>query len=182
MLAFTVFAMLAVGAITIMNQGVASAQEALETTLVRQQIDGQAETLRFLQQAYAADQTATGSSATFKGILANSTTNSPTSFGASSCLTKIPDANNPFVVNPLTGAVINGNAKLKPMSADGAPAYAQLVYNTDQTFNTAYGIWVEAIQGETEANAPKFVDFHIRACFGGLFNHGNDSIERAMSL
>ncbi len=47
-LAVTIFSMVAVGALTIMNDGLAMAQRSLETTLVRQQIDGQAEMLRYV--------------------------------------------------------------------------------------------------------------------------------------
>ena len=50
--AVTVFSLVAVGGISIMNQGTAAAQRSLEITLVRQQIDSQAETLRFLNASY----------------------------------------------------------------------------------------------------------------------------------
>ena len=46
-LAVTVFSMVAVGTISIMNKGVAIAQHSLEISLVRQQIDAQAEMLRY---------------------------------------------------------------------------------------------------------------------------------------
>lgn len=48
LLGVTVFSMVAVGAMTIMNRGAAIAQQSLEITLVRQQIDGQAEMLRYI--------------------------------------------------------------------------------------------------------------------------------------
>src|SRR5687767_10750024 len=50
--AVTVFAMVAVGSLSIMNQGTGSAQRSLEVTLVRAQIDAQAEAIRFIHQAY----------------------------------------------------------------------------------------------------------------------------------
>src|SRR5690349_17320208 len=52
--AVTVFAMVAVGSMAIMNQGIASAQRSLEITLVRQQIDAQAEAIRYIHKAYVA--------------------------------------------------------------------------------------------------------------------------------
>lgn len=48
LLSVTIFSMVAVGTMTVMNQGVAIAQQSLEITLVRQQIDAQAEMLRFV--------------------------------------------------------------------------------------------------------------------------------------
>jgi type II secretory pathway pseudopilin PulG len=52
--AVTVFALVAVGSLSIMNQGTATAQRALEITLVRQQIDSQAQAIRYVHQAYVA--------------------------------------------------------------------------------------------------------------------------------
>ncbi len=48
--AVALFSMIAVGAITLMNKGVRIAQQSLEVTLVRQQIDSQAEMLRYIHQ------------------------------------------------------------------------------------------------------------------------------------
>lgn len=47
-LAITIFSVVAVSAIIIMNNGIAMSQRSLEITLVRQQIDAQAEMLRFV--------------------------------------------------------------------------------------------------------------------------------------
>ncbi len=48
LLAITIFSVVAVGAILMMNRGVAMSQRSLEITLVRQQVDGQAELLRYV--------------------------------------------------------------------------------------------------------------------------------------
>lgn len=174
MLAFTVFAMLAVGAIAIMNQGVASAQEALETTLVRQEIDGQADALRFLHQAYMINpDPATGTTgAKFKTIVANAGVGIDASpYGDSQCLTDVAGiGHNPFIINTRNSAVISGTA-LKAMNDPTAPAYAQLVNHTDDIGADPYGLWIEGVKGETVANQPKFIDFHIRACWYSVSNN-----------
>lgn len=55
-MAVAVFSMVAIGAIALMNSGIAMAQRSLETTLVRQQIDAQADMLRYVaDQARAGD-------------------------------------------------------------------------------------------------------------------------------
>ena len=51
LLAFSIFSLLSVGAMTVMGQGTNASQRALEITLVRQQIDAQAEALRAAHQA-----------------------------------------------------------------------------------------------------------------------------------
>lgn len=53
-IAVTVFSLVAVGGITLMNQGAAMAQRSLEIGLVRDQIDTQADILRYLHQAHIA--------------------------------------------------------------------------------------------------------------------------------
>ncbi len=52
--AITIFSLLVVGSLSIMNQGSAIAQRSLEISLVRNEIDAQAETLRFLNASYVA--------------------------------------------------------------------------------------------------------------------------------
>ncbi len=53
--AITIFSLVAVSSMAIMNQGTDTAQRSLEITLVRQEIDAQAETLRFLNASYIAN-------------------------------------------------------------------------------------------------------------------------------
>lgn len=62
LLAVTVFSMVAVGGMAIMNQGAAMAQRSLEISLVRQQIDAQADALRYIHHAYASSFDASSSS------------------------------------------------------------------------------------------------------------------------
>ena len=54
-LAIGIFSMVAIAVVAVMNGGTSSAQTALETTLAREEIDTQAEALRFIQSAYIAD-------------------------------------------------------------------------------------------------------------------------------
>ncbi len=51
-LAVTVFSIVAVGGMAVMNQGVATAQRSLEIGLVRAQMDAQADALRYMHEAY----------------------------------------------------------------------------------------------------------------------------------
>lgn len=54
-LAVGIFSMIAIAVVAVMSGGTSSAQTALETTLAREEIDTQAEALRFIQSAYVAD-------------------------------------------------------------------------------------------------------------------------------
>ena len=55
MLAVGIFSMVAVAVVSVMSGGTNSSQTALETTLTREEIDNQAEALRFIHKAYIAD-------------------------------------------------------------------------------------------------------------------------------
>ncbi len=167
MIAFTVFSMLAVGAMAVMNRGVSTAQDALETTLVRQQIDNQAETLRFLHQAYISDRTVeTGSGRKFKELL-DLNSASPTKFGAENCVNAIPaGSNNIFMLDPSTGTKLD-TTNIRPAGNVNAPAYAQVTTNGS---GQSYGLWVEKVDGDPGVSQQEFVDFHIRACWFGTSN------------
>lgn len=55
MLAVGIFSMVAVSVVSVMSGGTSSSQTALEATLAREEIDAQAETLRFIHRGYIAD-------------------------------------------------------------------------------------------------------------------------------
>ncbi len=54
-LAVGIFSMVAIAIVAVMSGGTSSSQTALETTLAREEIDTQAEALRFIQSAYISD-------------------------------------------------------------------------------------------------------------------------------
>lgn len=58
-LAVGIFSMVAIAVVAVMSNGTSGAQTALETTLAREEIDTQAEALRFIHSAYIANQDST---------------------------------------------------------------------------------------------------------------------------
>lgn len=160
-LAFAVFSMLAVGSIILMNQGTQSAQFALEITQTQKTIAAQEETLKYLRDEYAANQNGEGASAVMRSIVADPVTNllvtAPSTYGDDSCSTTLPAK--AFVLNP---TVPDGDP-ITPiaMADDTAPAFPQVNAETGR----AYGVWIEAVRGDSAAGQPGFVDFHIRACW-----------------
>jgi prepilin-type N-terminal cleavage/methylation domain-containing protein len=173
MVAFAVFAMVAVGAITVMNQGTANAQDTLETTQVRQQIDNQAEMLRFLHQSYLAnpsDATAGSLQDKFRSLVTlaknaeSAGVRNPTDFGAA-CTDTIPgDSAYRFVLDPSTGARLTASNVL-PANATSAPPYARVTPGPSGL--SSYGLWIEPILSNANINSgtAQYVDFHIRACW-----------------
>ena len=65
MLAVGIFSMVAVAVVAVMSGGTSSAQTALETTLAREEIDNQAEILRFIHRSYIADKNSAKNNSAF---------------------------------------------------------------------------------------------------------------------
>lgn len=180
--AISIFSLVAVGGLSIMNQGSATAQRALEITLVRNEIDSQAETLRFLNSSYIAayqpgvdDYSSISKPAQqWLNLVKNyATTDSVSKFGSSAACpqtyTELNDLrNNSFVLDVKKAIAI-------PLTVDNfspAQTFSQLYYSYDSgsnsytTFDKSYGLWIEAIKSgdTTQANAD-YIDFNIRACW-----------------
>ncbi|MBC7868848.1 hypothetical protein H7X69_01550 [Candidatus Saccharibacteria bacterium] len=154
--AVTVFSLVAVGSLSIMNQGTATAQRSLEITLVRQEIDGQAEALRFIHDSYIAayPNVVSGEvSGEWSKIIAKSIAQA-SAFGT--CPATRPAG--AFILNTKT-------AKLEPDTklTFAVPTYSQLRYNAS-VLMSAEGLWVEAVAGPLGTSS-RSIDFHIRACW-----------------
>jgi len=167
--AVTIFSLIVVSAISLMNQGTAASQRAMEITLVRQQIDGQAEALRFLQESYVAAYGAgippntpadQYSKIIQKVQAAGKTEASPLS--KASCPTSTPAGS--FIINPVTAKSITS----PPYKA--ATTYAKLAYDTtDIVLVNNEGMWIEGVRTSPASEAAQqnvgYIDFHIRACW-----------------
>jgi type II secretory pathway pseudopilin PulG len=172
--AVAVFAMVAVGSLAIMNQGTATAQRSLEITLVRQQLDAQAEAIRYVHQAYIASYQGSGSSPTGTAAEWIKMTNKATGKGADSASdfgltngTTCPDrapGQRPFILDARTATVWGSTPDMSPPDGASLPPFSQVIYNDDSSVSRAYGLWVEAVPS-TNSTGPGFVDFHIRACW-----------------
>lgn len=177
MFAFAIFALVAVGSLTIMNQGISAAQRSLEITLVRAQMDAQAEAIRYIHQAYVAAYQKDGPVPA--GIAAEwvDMTNKTTGKGADVaspfgvtdgpvCPATTP-GQRPFILNARTATVADSVPASSAAIGSSLPPFAQVIYNDDSSLDQAYGIWVESVPSPIDSNGTGFVDFHIRACWSG---------------
>ena len=176
--AVTVFSLIVVTALSIMNQGSSTAQRSLEMTLVRQQMDNQAEVLRFLHESYVTNYqtgyatnnglTLTGPTGQFYNLvhrIATTDLQDASDFGSlTSCPTAWPTGS--FILNTRTATVI-----VNPATYKQAPTYAQLTFDTVTETNlvSSGGIWIEGVRSNdspdpAQANSG-YIDFHIRACW-----------------
>jgi type II secretory pathway pseudopilin PulG len=174
--AVTVFSFIVVSAMSLMNQGVAASQRSLEITTVRQQMDGQAETLRFLHESYIHAYKAgfvynTSDALTSPGeeyykliqfVQASGRTASSQFGGTATCV--VPsDKGKDFIMNPVAATMVN--TSMKATIFQKASTFAQLTYGAGNSLNQSQGIWIEAIRSPSNGTTAGYIDFHIRACW-----------------
>lgn len=149
--AVTVFSLVAVGALSIMNSGVATGQRALEISLVREQMDAQAEVLRYVHDSYVAaypNPISGQPSGEWPKIIAIAN-NQASTFGTCKVL-----PSKAFIINTSTVKLENRST----ITTD-VQTYSQLRLLPAVS---AEGLWVEAVKSDS---LNKYVDFHIRACW-----------------
>ncbi len=167
LLAITIFSMVAVGALTLMNQGTSSAQRALEITQVRQQIDSQAEMLRAVHQAYTADSDEAKTVWDSMTAKADSASFAPDN----SCPSELSQISGAFIMNTTNATMLDDSDNwFAAISSATAPPYAQFVSDEGK----AYGLWIETTrESAIDDRAPDAYDFRIRACWFGAGLNAN---------
>ena len=174
--AMTVFSLIVVTGLSLMGQGLAAAQRSLEITTVRQQMDGQVETLRFLHSAYVnsyqagqtfnlTDGVSTPAEEYYKIIQFVRTAGraSASQFGGTNACVIPNNANTDFVLNPATAQLVT--TATKPDIFQAAPTVSQLVYAGGTQATYSQGMWLEGVRSTVSGTTAGFIDFHVRACW-----------------
>ena len=173
--AVTIFSALAISGLSVMNRGVGTAQRSLEISLVRQEMNNQAEILRFVHNAYATGAN-TPPAQVWRDVTHSSNVIPRSSLGSLSSLvnTCSPPTSRAFVINPKTLAVANNSTN---NLFRAAPFYSQLRYTSANNFatNGVEGIWIQQLQGSdtsvSNSMQTTYRDFHIRACWSAPGNN-----------
>lgn len=160
--ATTIFSLIAVGGLSVMNQGTALVQRSLEIGLVRQQIDAQADALRYLNRAYVADYGKRGEASTrWETLIAAKAVSQAQNYNAvvvnDQCQLPAP-SEFPFALDVHK---LDSTPLLMPQP--DAATYAKVRYEESPV--VAEGIWIQAVRSRLVDDRPGFYDFHIRACW-----------------
>ena len=169
--ATAVFSLVAVSALSIMNQGANTAQRALEIALVRQEIDSQAETLRFLNASYIAafgtNYAPNSAADQWNKIQASALNQEASAFGTgSACPQSTTDLRkSSFILDSKKVTFM----QLVIGKFIASKTFSQIEYANDNSIISADGIWIEAVRptmppGNNQDNAD-YIDFNIRACW-----------------
>lgn len=168
--AVSVFSLVSVLGISIMNQATATSQRALQITIVRQEIDAQAEVLRFLNNSYVAafrSGVLSYDINTPAGQWSRLNTQSSTFLTDSADSLKYEDTTACPAAVPARSFILNSKtAKLETSKYTPALTYPQISYDGSSNVAQAYGIWVQAIRSSGDvAGSGGYVDFYIKACW-----------------
>lgn len=167
--AITVFSLVVVTSLAIMNQGTQAAMRSLQLTLVRQQVDSQAEALRFLNASYIAAYspgltaaTATGPAKEYAEIIESATIGEASSaFGAQGAVTCPDAAPGSFIINTHTAiAAFEPTAMMQLADTISEVQYDDIT----GAITATKGLWVEPIRAASSGGTG-YTDFHIRACW-----------------
>lgn len=145
LMSLMVLSMVIVGAVTLMNRGLASAQIAMEHSQTRQEVNRQIELLRYLRDQYSVNNASTDGQ-TWLNII-NGSNNSATNYDG--CSVTTAKAGTAFYLEQVSGVVqrTNFNPSQQPT-----------------TFATAgRGLWIETTP--STGVSPAFVDIVVRACW-----------------
>lgn len=163
-LAFAIFSLAAIGTMVVINNGVAITQRNLETTLVREQIDSQAELLRYVHDTKNPAWTS----------LISSLVATPEPLSQSCQSTGSLVSKNAFYVQP----TINANPALSTIAkapitgmvnySDSPDTYAKIDYERGAV--KSEGLWIQATKAQQNGPVVAY-DFYIHACWNSVGSH-----------
>lgn len=160
-IAFAIFSLAAIMTLAILNRGVAATQRTLEATQVRQQIDSQAELIRYI---HATNPTLWAS------LIASSTT-TPDPITSNTACPDLPQ-NEAFFINPTINTAEPNKTtldktRITSLTYRKPQTYAKVDYGA--TGQQAQGIWVQVAQAQNNGNPTvRAYDFYIHACWDSV--------------
>jgi len=157
-LAFAIFAVAAVGTMAVLNSGVATTQRNLETTLVREQVDSQAEMLRYIHDT---------NNPTWATVI-GSVVSAPLALEDSCAV--IPSISQGFYLQPVINTANPTATTFARKSVTSATmidptTYAKIDYASGAT--QSQGIWIQATKAQQNGSVTAY-DFYIHACWNSV--------------
>lgn len=165
-IAFAIFSLAAIGAIQVLSKGVATTQRNLELTLVRQQVDSQAEMLRYIRDSPSQQ-------AVWRSLVADTAlTTAPHSLsdscsvGSSAFVVQTAVGDNPAETSFSRRSIVAQDVSLGD-GQRGEYTYSHMNYS-GASLSGASGLWVEAARAEGDSSGPKAYDFYIHSCWDSV--------------
>lgn len=211
-IAIGIFSMVAVAVVSVVSSSTSGAQAALETTVTREEIDTQAEAIRFIHSAYINDTSESNSYAKVWKEMVKKTTEVNDAYAPSTCASIYEKPNeselkNAFIID--YRALSTGDKSQIIKRPDGTSFFAQpatyprLVYHNSgslldyDTFDDTYslskaeGIYVivardngstTIAEGDNTKTGSAYYDFYIRSCWYASNNDVPSTISTVIRL
>lgn len=150
---FAIFSVVAVSVSVLMNRGLAIGQQSLEISLVREQINAQAEMLRFARY-----------DTTNPTIWANVTVNKLADAGKAAARPSTCEVvpSSAFVMHP---TAVAGELKVAVKKVDNNTYESPQANSYVTSDGKAFGMWIQAAQAEGSTPSLPAHDFYIHACW-----------------
>ena len=169
-MAFAIFSFAVIVTMSLMNKGIALSQQSLEVSQVRQQMDSQAELVRYIHDTRNAAWTAlVGTDATPGNGDDRITTNIMPLTGATcpTLATFVSAAYRPFFITPNPSAP--GTFTISSLNATSytpASTYAKVVYPTTTAPTPAsQGVWLQIALAEDQNGTLPAYDVYVHGCW-----------------
>lgn len=162
--ASALFGMIAAASFAVMYQGIASAERSLELSQVREQIDTQARSLRFLAEAYVADYGKHGQASKDWQQVIEANAIAP---GQAQPLSDVAQKDQ-CVLPASKFFALNYEKLSSPQDAILRPTASPLTYakiRYDADVPQAEGVWIQAVRSALSEQEAGYYDFHITACW-----------------
>lgn len=156
-MAFAIFAFAAIGTMVVLNKGTSTTQRNLEITLVREQIDTQAEMIRYAHTTRDASWSAMVNAGNLVGTPLSLDRSCTARTGISNGFYLVPNVD---LSDP--EATTFSRIGLTSLTYVTPETYAKVAYDT--VLKQSQGIWVQATRAQ-QNGAVRAYDFYIHACW-----------------
>ena len=162
LLAISVFSLVSILSMAIMQRGSSTAQRAVEITQVREVVDSQAEALRAAHAEYARIVSTGGNPA--GSVWSKIATAQFASYGASiQCPTAAFMQTKVAALNPRATDVLRAGS-YSPAGGEGSSSpFSQIAEKDGELIS--YGVWIERVKTDFVGKVPGMYTFRVRACW-----------------
>lgn len=186
-----IFGLVAILSVNLMNNGLATSEDNLETNMARNEMNAQSEALYFIHSAYAS--TGKAYKAVWDEIIQAHLTEDREAATASYAESECSDffhegglATGPHAF-ALNTTAISENPRTTIMSNDSvheATGDAGTFPYPFATSEGAYGIWINAVAGRKtdDSNRPYYYDFYVRSCWYGTSSSAPTMLDNVIRL
>ena len=183
--AIAIFSLIAVSSIGLMNSGLAAAESTLELTMSRNEINAQAEAIRYIHSMYVAELASGGTRyRDMWDAMIRQSTRGEISISSFNGIDVYGNKNGFFAINTraLTGtasqAIITNDHQFQAPITHARLNFASA---TVTTVNRVEGLWI-TVAPASATGTPDYYDFYIQSCWYASGNNAPSTLDTVVRL